>query len=371
MYDFCLVSLFPDIMLSFSRRILLLSPRCFQRYPRWSLCMLDNVKLSEFYTKQDSAAVLSQNTVCISHVLWCYKNRIERTRTEPYSNRTIDLHGGEAHTLILTARPDQFEKLPPKCSSCGAILQTEYDSELGYIPLNKFLNSVKENTLHNVSCYNCFQLKSYNKASSLRLTNGEVLNQLAHLKQRTALILYVVDMFDIEGTQIANLLETIGQRKRIIIVGNKVDKIPQDNKKASKQLEHMKDVLKEICYKNSLSKDCNFRDICLVSAKTGFGMLSLVEKMSKHRDSNMDVYLIGCANTGKSSLYNLLVNLLNVHKQEELPPQGIVHHLPGTTTSLIRHGISVRRLLRLQKRLENDPWKVFVFCVFISLYCPV
>lgn len=333
-------------MLNFSRRVFLCHPRRF-------LSVLQNVKLSELSDNKS----LNPSTIYLNHVLWCYKNRLE---TEYVSdNKDVELHKNHAHTLILAARPDEFEKLPPKCSSCGVILQTKNDNRLGYVPQTKFLDSVKENTIHKISCYNCFQLKAYNKGSGLRLTNGEVLNQLAHLKQQTALILYIVDMFDIEGTQIENLLEAIGRRKRVIIVGNKVDKIPQDNKKASKQLEHMKDVLKNICYESSLSKGCNFRDICIVSAKSGFGMLSLVEKITKHRDVNMDVYLIGCANTGKSSLYNLLVNLLNVHKTEELPPQCIVHHLPGTTTSLIRHDVSMRRLRRLQKRLENDPWEVY------------
>jgi len=288
-----------------------------------------------------------------------YKERM-RKRENWNFNSSISTFENHIQPIILTAKPNEFEKLPPKCSACGAILQAKHENQVGYVPKTKFAESLKEGTISKLACMNCFQLRSYNKAPLDRISDGEVINQLKHLRQQKALILYVVDMFDMEGTMFKNLLQVIGRKKRVIIVGNKVDRLPQDDKKASKQLEHMKDVLKECCYKYSLDEDCNFRDICLVSAKSGFGMLSLVEKISKHRDMDMDVYLVGCTNTGKSTLYNLLVNLLNVHKSKELPPQGIVHHLPGTTNSLIRHDISMRRLWRMADRLKNEPWDVSI-----------
>ena len=305
------------------------------------------------------SSVHSLNRNFAEQLMQHYQNKIEFSAIPQLNSFKSDIDVYQP--VILSVKPNEFDKLPPKCCSCGAILQSKHEHSVGYVPSKKFEESFKDDRLSKLSCMSCFQLKSYNKTFLKQTTNGEVMNQLKHLRQHRALILYVVDIFDIEGTMFKNLQQVIGKKKRIIIVGNKVDRLPQDDPKASKQLEQMKDVLKEICYENSLDKDSNFRDICLVSAKSGFGMLSLVEKISKHRDMDMDVYIVGCTNTGKSSLYNLLVNLLNVHKNEDLPAQGIVHHLPGSTNSLIRHGISMRRLMRLQNRLKDEPWDVSVF----------
>ena len=312
---------------------------------------------SPCYCRNLSSVQSSNHGKFAEKLMQHYQNKIEFSATLQLNRleREIDAY----QPVILSVKPNEFEKLPPKCCSCGAILQSKHEQSVGYVPSAKFEESFKDDKLSKLSCMSCFQLRSYNKGFLKHTTNGEVINQLKHLRQQKALILYVVDMFDMEGTMFRNLQQVIGMKKRIIIVGNKVDRLPQDDPKASKQLEHMKDILKKTCYDSySIDENCNFRDICLVSAKSGFGMLSLVEKISKHRDVDMDVYIVGCTNSGKSSLYNVLVNLLNVHKEEELPAQGIVHHLPGSTNSLIRHGISMRRLTRLQERLKNEPWDV-------------
>lgn len=303
---------------------------------------------------------LEKQRPCIQSIINCYDIRVDSNicfyNYPIASSQDITLEK-KTHRLILTARPDEFEKLPPKCNACGTILQTENATLSGYVPEEKFISSVQENMLDKLMCYGCFQLRFYNKSVAPRLNTEDVLSQLRHLRQRKALILYVVDMFDVEGTMFSNILQVIGKRKRLIIVGNKVDRLPQDEKKPVLQLEHMKDVLKETCYRNGL-ENCNFRDICLISAKSGYGIQNLVEKINKHRDVDMDVYLVGCANTGKSTLYNSLVNLLNVHKTTGLPSQAIEHHLPGTTNSLVREGISMRRLKRMEKRLTSSPWEV-------------
>ena len=336
-------------------------------------CQLYRTSTREFLKKKPPpvycrsiSTVKSSNRNFAEQLLQHYEKKIEINSVSHLNNLKNDINVYQP--VILSVRPNEFGKLPPKCSSCGAILQSKQEQSVGYVPSKKFEESFKEDRLSKLSCMSCFQLRSYNKTFLRQTTNGEVMNQLKHLRQHRALILYVVDMFDIEGTMFKNIQQVIGKKKRVIIVGNKTDRLPQDDPKASKQLEHMKDVLKEICYENSLDKDSNFRDICLVSAKTGFGMLSLVEKIAKHRDMDMDVYIVGCTNTGKSSLYNVLVNLLNVHKEEELPAQGIVHHLPGSTNSLIRHGISMRRLMRLQNRLKDQPWEVSIFSLLKLCY---
>ena len=297
--------------------------------------------------------------VCVKTIVSHYTQRI-------YLPKLKDLDEVKPHQLILTVRPNEFERLPPKCSSCGSILQTSETTKTGYVPRDKFLESVKKNQLQRIQCISCFKLRHYNKRILTPLPNSEIADQLMHIRSTSSLILYIVDMFDIEGTLMDKILRYVGKRKRIIIVGNKVDRFPKEHGvKGEVQLERMKDLLKQMCFKRGL-EDCNFRDICLISAKTGFGLDVLVQKITKHRDVDMDIYLVGCANVGKSSLYNLLQNMLNVHKPENLPPQAIVHHTPGTTLSLLRNDISMRRLQRLQERLKTGPWEVFFLNFFFT-----
>ncbi|XP_065649177.1 nitric oxide-associated protein 1 isoform X2 [Hydra vulgaris] len=291
--------------------------------------------------------------ICVKTVVSNYTQRIYLAKFE-----TEEIDQLKPHKLILTVRPNEFEKLPPKCSSCGSILQTSEPLKNGFLVKEKFLESIKQNQLHRLQCVSCFKLRHYNNRLSSPLPNNEIIDQLMHIRSTSSLILYVVDMFDIEGTLMDKVLSYIGKRKRIIIVGNKIDRFPKEHGvKGEVQLERMKDLLKHICFQRGL-EGCNFRDICLISAKTGFGLETLVKKISKHREVDMDIYLVGCTNVGKSSLYNLLQNMLNVHMSKRLPPQAIVHYTPVTTVSLLRSDISMRRLWRLQDRLKKGPWEV-------------
>lgn len=300
---------------------------------------------------------------CITIITNHFKERLECTNHFNINTRAFLIkqplqEDQVVHHVVLRADPDQFERLPPKCAACGVILQTSYESAIGFIPKAKFLDSIQEGTVKNLVCYECFRLRHHNEGQVVpRLQNFEICDQLKHLRRRKALVLYTLDIFDIEGTLVPNLLQLIGKRKRLIVVGNKIDRIPRDSKKPLEQLEHMKDILKNICFENGI-EESNFRDICLVSAKTGYGLHPLIQKINKHRDVNMDVYIVGCANTGKSTLYNLIVNLLNVHKSSDLPNQAIEHHAPGSTLSLVREDISMRRLQRMAWRLNQDPWEV-------------
>ena len=299
---------------------------------------------------------------CVQSIVECYQNRYSFLHFEQpnkHKNTLVERKedNNDVYRVVLTARPDEFHKLPPKCTACGAILQTKHETQTGFINEMKFLDSLKKGIIDKLVCFNCYRLRYHNSPVTCRVDSSDAMNQLRHLRQRKALILYIVDLFDIEGTMLHNILQLVGKNKRMLIVGNKIDRLPQDYKKPAEQLEAIKDVLKHISFQNGL-ENCNFKDICLVSAKTGYGLKTLVTKINKHREDYMDVYLVGCTNTGKSTLYNLLINMLNVHKSGDLPAQAIEHHIPGTTSSLIRENISRYKLEKMSRRLEQGPWEV-------------
>ena len=218
----------------------------------------------------------------------------------------------EPELLNIEAFTDIYEQSLPKCPGCGAVFQSEDPERSGYVipsknPLVEHQAQGNDLTFRTLVCQKCFDLKHYNKPFAITATSREVMEYLSHLQKRKGLILYVVDLLDLPGSLFTNLLETVGEAKRIIIVGNKVDLLPVDGHTV-KQEEHLQKMLFTICKGHGL-EGANVKSTCLVSAKTGFGMLQLASKILEHWDHKGDIYLIGCSNTGKTSLFNLLLDL--------------------------------------------------------------
>ena len=67
---------------------------------------------------------------------------------------------------------------------------------------------------------------TYFRVGRVPLTNLEVIEQLSFLRTRSGLILYMVDLCDIEGTIINNIQDIIGSHNKIILVGTKIDRLP-------------------------------------------------------------------------------------------------------------------------------------------------
>jgi len=249
-------------------------------------------------------------------------------------------------------RADKFHKLPPKCNACGAMFQWKTEEQLGYVYKEKLSQALAKNELDRLVCLQCTKLRHHNTLPphAVHVDNIGAKNQLSHVVQKQALIVYVVDMFDIEGTLLKDVDKLIGH-KRVLVVGNKVDRLPQDNHKQHVQLEHMKQVLTDICLQSGLGTCATFLGVCLVSAHTGYGMRELSGKVLKNWREGDDVYVIGCSNTGKSTLYNAFVNLMNIERKKQLPPEAIVHHVPGSTKSLVRTKLTTHRLWGMKQRL--------------------
>lgn len=49
------------------------------------------------------------------------------------------------------------------------------------------------------------------------------------------------------------------------------------------------------------------KHVCLISAQTGYGVEELITKLHNIWEYKGDVYLIGCTNVGKSTLFNALL----------------------------------------------------------------
>ena len=233
-------------------------------------------------------------------------------------------------------------KIP--CSGCGAHLHCQ-DSKLpGFVSCEIF-NGKKIKELRKIQCQRCVVMKEYNVALKMNINPEDYPKAISHLKDKKAIVVLIVDLTDFPGSVWPNILDLIGSDKRVILVGNKVDLIPQDSHGHLKKIrESMIKTFTSKCIE-SLDRKPIVLDSLLVSARTGFNIERLINLIFKNwRDHSQyvggDVYLIGTTNVGKSSIFNLLMDsdlcdskaLCKIDKATIAP-------VPGTTLNLLKFPI--------------------------------
>lgn len=104
--------------------------------------------------------------------------------------------------------------------------------------------------------------------------------------------------------------------------------------------------------------EANIKKISLISAKTGYGVEELISSMFKEWLAKGDVFLVGCTNVGKSSLFNALLqsDYCKVHAVD-LVKRATVSRWPGTTLNLLKFPInrpSGWKIYQRTQRLKAD-----------------
>lgn len=114
-----------------------------------------------------------------------------------------------------------------------------------------------------------------------------------------------------------------------MVIGNKIDLLPGDNPGwLNTALESLR---------KQLPKKANILHVGFTSAKTGYGVEELINKLFMKWGDNGDVYLVGCANVGKSSLFNALISSDYCRsKATELVQRAVTSPWPGTTMNLLK-----------------------------------
>ncbi|WP_239254017.1 ribosome biogenesis GTPase YqeH [Listeria ilorinensis] len=176
-----------------------------------------------------------------------------------------------------------------RCIGCGAVIQTEDKSKPGYAPPSSLKNE-------QVICMRCFRLKHYNEIQDVPLTDDDFLRILNGLGTKQALIVYVVDIFDFDGSWLPGLNRFVGNNP-VLLVGNKEDLLPKSVKR-ERMARWMRTRAKEL--------GLRAQDVSLVSAERGRGFDELLEKIDELRNGQ-DVYVVGCTNVGKSTLINRII----------------------------------------------------------------
>ena len=188
------------------------------------------------------------------------------------------------------------------CIGCGIKLQDSNMLFEGYTP-----------DLSNDICSRCFKLKNYGEYQITTKSNEEYIDILKTVNETKDLVLYVVDLLNIEK-DIKMIREYI--KNRLILVLTKRDILPLSINDE-----------KLINYFNNLGLD--YQDIIIISANKNYNMDELLLMIKKHKSSK-NVYVVGHTNVGKSTLINKLIQNYGEEKFELT-----ISPLPSTTLNKI------------------------------------
>lgn len=219
----------------------------------------------------------------------------------------------------------------------------------GYLPseILKDLNKVELKTVH---CQRCHFLSKYNTAISVSVKPEDYINIISSIKDESALAIVMVDLLDFPCSIFPNLADILGKTRSIFLVGNKVDLIPRDSQN---YLENLKRCLNAEALKMGFERK-SIKHTALISAKTGYGVEELITKLHELWKYRGNVYLIGCTNVGKSSLFNALLRS-DYCKSEatNLIQRATASPWPGTTLKMLKFPILRPSDFRIAQRAHR------------------
>ncbi|RKO92406.1 P-loop containing nucleoside triphosphate hydrolase protein, partial [Blyttiomyces helicus] len=231
---------------------------------------------------------------------------------------------------------------PSQPSGCGASFQYSHPERAGYLPpptatspsptdpaslpMDALTPAEVKKILRESGpsiCRRCHNL-SMNKAPGTTRTFPDPNKAFSSVRIRPdGLFIVIVDVSDFPGSFVRNMDTIIGTGKRMILVANKSDALP-DWPKRPVVGAWLRAETAKMGYKKWV-------DVIVTSAMTGVGLGRLVEVMRSARGRGETVYLVGCANVGKSALLAALQKKGGVTTPVKLTTS--IH--PGTTAGMI------------------------------------
>lgn len=276
----------------------------------------------------------------------------------------VDIEDGEWLRHYGTVDPS-IAVSDKSCSGCGAKLHCRDSSLPGFLPVELFVKLGSRKNLTDTLCRRCYLIKEHNFLVNVNVCEVDYRSMMQHLRlKQEALILLVADMTDLPFSLYKDLPDIIGDRKPMIVVGNKVDLLPPDQ--VSGYLRNFREVLRKATIEAGFADRFNILHTALASAKTGFGIEDLITNIHLKWSSGIyslrnDIYLVGCTNAGKSTLFNTFLqsDLCKV-RAIDLVERATTSVWPGTTISLLKFPVmnpSPHKLeLRRRRLLANKAW---------------
>ena len=202
------------------------------------------------------------------------------------------------------------------CIGCGAIIQTEDKTGLGFTPQSALEKGLETGEVY---CQRCFRLRHYNEITDVQLTHDDFLKLLHEVGDSDALVVNVIDIFDFNGSVIPGLPRFVSGND-VLLVGNKKDILPKSVKPGK-----ISQWLMERAHEEGLRPV----DVLLTSAQNKHAIKEVIDKIEHYRKGR-DVYVVGVTNVGKSTLINAII-------QEITGDQNVIttSRFPGTTLDKI------------------------------------
>lgn len=158
-----------------------------------------------------------------------------------------------------------------KCIGCGIELQNIDITKDGYV-----------NDINDKLCQRCFRIKYYNEYKVTNKNNNDYIEILNNISDNN-LVVYVTSPLDIR-------LDYIDSFKNVIVVLTKRDILP-------KSVNDEKLI-------NYIKKRYNCLEVVVVSSNKNYNIDYLFDLIKKY---NMETYIIGTTNGGKSTLVNKFI----------------------------------------------------------------
>ena len=200
-----------------------------------------------------------------------------------------------------------------------------------------------------IICKRCHGLQNFGKVEeSLRpgwteeptISQEKFRNLLKPISEQPAVIIALVDLFDFGGSVLREL-DGIAGDNPVILAANKVDLLPSNMGK--QRAENW--VRRELEYMGVKSLANIGGAVRLISCKTGAGVRDMIEKARKIADDmDCDVYVVGAANAGKSTLINHIlahdsnkrIGKIRAGNRNAFKGALTTSPLPGTTLKFIK-----------------------------------
>lgn len=203
-----------------------------------------------------------------------------------------------------------------RCYGCGAIIQSDDPKKPGYLPKKALENRREDEIL----CQRCFKLQHYHTKMEARLTRDDFLRIISKIGEEDCLVVYLVDLFDFEGSRIPGLMRHIGYND-VFVLANKRDLLPSS----------LKDHRIMMWVRRQLKQDgIKPVDVVVTSGKKSYNFDEIFEKIEEYRKGR-DVYVVGMTNVGKSTFINSLLK-----HYTDIDSGITTSEFPGTTLDMIK-----------------------------------
>ena len=150
-----------------------------------------------------------------------------------------------------------------KCSGCGANLQDQFATEVGY---------TKDLSLD--LCERCFRIRHYNEYKVVEQDNVSYLKILDEIKKTNDLVIFVIDLFNF-NEEVYKLARKI--TNPCLLVFTKRDLFA-------------KDIYEQKFIKRIHDLPVKIVDYCLISSKNNEGFDALYQKIYEYKKSNQVFY---------------------------------------------------------------------------------